>query len=100
MNTKLLAETIGDWGVRMREYEASADQRGAERMRNWLFGAGLALKLLDDPALFEISQRALEAAENGIARNRNVGAGTGDAMGHSRVDSQRENLPTDAEAEQ
>ena len=100
MNTKLLAETIGEWDVRMRGYEASADQRGAERMRNWLFGAGLALQLLDDPALLGIALRALELSANGRIRDSNVGADPSDNMGISGVDSQRTNLPTDVETEQ
>ncbi len=99
MNTKLLADTIDNWIFVLRECDYRNDQLGQERMRNWLFGAGMALLLLDDPALFEISERALEASENGNVRNRNVGAGDDVAMGHSRLDSQRENLPTDVETQ-
>lgn len=99
MSATLLAETIDKWAGYLREIAARSGLPDDEQVRNWLFGAGMALKLLDDPALFEISQRALEAAENGIARNRNVGAGTGDALGHSRMDSQRTHLPTDEETE-
>ena len=95
-----LTETIERWTGYLHESEAADDLQGAERMRSWLFGAGIALRLLDDEALQEISQRALEASKNGIARNRNVGAGTGDVMGNSRMDSQRTHSPTDAEAEQ
>ena len=100
MNMNQLTETIERWTGYLHEREAADDLQGAERMRNWLFGAGISLRLLDDEALQEISQRALEASENGIARNRNVGAGDDGAMGHSRMDSQRENLPTDVETEQ
>ena len=97
MNTEWLAETIIRWDNLLRDFDRRKKHADAERMRGWLFGAGMALLLLDDPALFEISKRALEASKNGNVRNRNVGAGDDGAMGHSRLDSQRENLPTDVE---
>jgi len=60
MSAELVAETIERWVELIREYEAEGNQQGAERMRNWLFGAGLALQLLDDPALIDMALRALE----------------------------------------
>ena len=100
MSAELVAETIERWNELRREYESEANQQGAERMRNWLFGAGLALQLLDDPALLGIALRALEASENEYIRNRTLGAGPGDDMGIGCVDSKRENSPTDVETEQ
>lgn len=97
MSAELVAETIERWDELRRKYEAEAHQQGAERMRNWLFGAGIALQLLGDPALLDTALRALEASENGINRNRTVGAGTGSNMGISGVDSKREGL-ADGEA--
>jgi hypothetical protein len=97
MSAELVAETIERWAELRREYESAAYPQGEERMRNWLFGAGLALQLLDDPALLEIALRALEASENGINRNRTVGADAGDNLGISSVDNQREHL-ADGEA--
>lgn len=88
----ILSDTIDKWAQRVREFDARKDLRAAEQARNWLFGAGMALQLLDDEALLEISKRALEASENGNYLNRTVGADTGDDMGISGVDSQRENL--------
>ena len=99
MKTALLTETIDRWAGYLREIAARSGLPDDEQVRNWLFGAGMALKLLDDPALFEISQRALEASKNETVRNRNVGAGTGDALGRSRMASQRIHLPTDEETE-
>jgi hypothetical protein len=61
-------------------------------MRNWLFGAGIALQLLEDPALLGIALRALELSENGNYLNRTVGAGPGDDMGINGVESQRQDL--------
>jgi len=92
MSAELVAETIERWDELRREYEAEAYQQGAERMRNWLFGAGIALQLLEDPALLGIALRALELSENGNYLNRTVGAGTGSNMGISGVDSQRSDL--------
>ena len=100
MNVNQLSENIDRWADLVREYEAEADQRGAERMRNWLFGAGLALQILDDDDLIGLSKRALEASENEHIRNRTLGAGDDGDLGHSRLDSQRTHSPTDAEAEQ
>ena len=100
MNVNQLSENIDRWADLVREYEAEADQRGAERMRNWLFGAGLALQLLDDPALLGIALRALEESMNEHIRNRTLGAGDDGDLGHSRLDSQRTNLPTDVETGQ
>ena len=97
MSAELVAETIERWDELRREYGAEANQQGAERMRNWLFGAGIALQLLDDPALLGIALRALELSANGRIRDRTVGADPSDDMGISGVDSQRENLPTDVE---
>jgi hypothetical protein len=95
MSAELVAETIERWDELRREYEAEANQQGAERVRNWLLGAGLALQLLDDPALLGIALRALELSANEHNRNRTLGADTGDDMGISGVDSQRTNLPTE-----
>jgi len=92
MSAELVAETIERWNELRREYEAEANQQGAERMRNWLFGAGIALQLLDDPALLGIALRALELSANGRIRDRNVGADPSDNMGISGVDSQRSDL--------
>jgi hypothetical protein len=92
MSAELVAETIERWDELRREYEAEANQQGAERMRNWLFGAGIALQLLDDPALLGIALRALELSANEHNRNRTLGADTGDDMGISGVDSQRRDL--------
>ena len=64
MSRELLEETIDKWAALSREHEAAADQQGAERMRNWLFGAGMALQMLDDESLREIYQRALEESMN------------------------------------
>lgn len=100
MSTELVAETIERWAELRREYEAAADQQGAERMRNWLFGAGMALQMLDDESLREIYQRALEESMNEHNSNRTLGADPGDNLGISGVDSQRTNLPTDVETEQ
>ena len=97
MSTELVAETIERWAELRREYESAAYPQGEERMRNWLFGAGLALQLLDDPALLEIALRALEASENGINRDRNVGVSDDGVMGHGSLDSQRTHSPTDVE---
>ena len=99
MSAELVADTIERWAELRREYQAEPDQRGAERMRNWLFGAGLALQLLDDPALLGIALRALEASTNGHIRNCALGAGDDDALGDSRMDSQRTHLPTDVETQ-
>lgn len=92
MSAELVAETIDRWAERMRGYEAESHQNGAERMRNWLFGAGMALQLLDDPALLSISQRALEESMNEHNHNRTVGADPSDNLGISGVDSQRSDL--------
>ena len=92
MRINLLAETIDKWAALSREYEAAADQQGAERMRNWLFGAGMALQMLDDESLREIYQRALEESMNEHNSNRTLGADPGDDMGISGVDNQRQDL--------
>ena len=93
MSAELVAETIERWDELRREYEAEANQQqGAERMRNWLFGAGIALQLLDDPALLGIALRALELSANGRIRDSNVGADPSDNMGISGADSQRSDL--------
>lgn len=97
MKTALLTETIDRWAGYLRESAARSGRPDDEQVRNWLFGVGLALEMLGDESLLEMSKRALEAAENGIARNRNVGAGDDGALGHSRMDRQRENLPTEVE---
>lgn len=95
MKTALLTETIDRWAGYLRESAARSGRPDDEQVRNWLFGVGLALEMLGDESLLEMSKRALEAAENGIARNRNVGAGPGDVMGNSRMDSQRTHSPTE-----
>ena len=92
MSAELVAETIERWAELTREYEAEGNQQGAERMRNWLFGAGLALQLLDDPALIDMALRALELSANGRIRDSNVGADPSDDMGISGVDSQRSDM--------
>jgi len=92
MSAELVAETIERWDELRREYEAEANQQGAERVRNWLLGAGLALQLLDDPALLGIALRALELSANGRIRDSNVGADPSDNMGISGADSQRSDL--------
>ena len=92
MSINLLAETIDKWIDMVREFDARKDHRAAQQARNWLFGAGLALQILDDEDLLGLSQRALEASENEYIRNRTVGADPGDDLGHSRLDSQREDL--------
>lgn len=92
MSINLLSETIDGWMLKVLECEDQNDRERAEQVRNWLFGAGMALLLLDDPALLYTALRALEASENGINRNRTVGAGPGDNLGISGVDSQREDM--------
>ena len=92
MSINLLSNTIDEWALRVREYQDKKDRELAEQVRNWLFGAGLALQMLGDESLLEISKRALEASENGTVRNRTVGDDPGDDMGHSRLDSQRPDL--------
>ena len=92
MSAELVADTIERWAELRREYQAESDQRGAERMCNWLFGAGLALQLLDDPALLGIALRALEESMNEHNSNRTLGADPGDDMGISGVDNQRQDL--------
>lgn len=92
MSINLLSDTIDKWREMVRELDARKDHRAAEQARNWLFGAGLALQIMDVEALMEMSKRALEASENGNVRNRNVGADPGDNLGISGVDSQREDL--------
>ena len=98
MSTALLAETIDRWAGYLRGSAASSGQPDDEQVRNWLFGFGLALEMLGDESLLGMSKRALEAAENGIARNRNVGAGDDGAMGDSRMDSQRTHSPTEEQS--
>jgi hypothetical protein len=92
MSINLLSDTIDKWREMVRELDARKDHRAAEQARNWLFGAGLALQIMDVEALMEMSKRALEASENEHIRNRTVGAGAGDNMGISGVDNQREDL--------
>ena len=92
MSAELVADTIERWAELRRECQAESDQRGAERMCNWLFGAGLALQLLDDPALLGIALRALEESMNEHISNRTLGADPGDDMGISGVDNQRQDL--------
>ena len=92
MSINLLSDTIDKWREMVREFDARKDQRAAEQARNWLFGAGIALQILDDDNLIGLSKRALEASENEHIRNRTLGAGSGDNMGISGVDNQRENL--------
>ena len=99
MSINLLSDTIDKWREMVREFDARKDHRAAEQARNWLFGAGLALQIMDVEALMEMSKRALEASENGNYLNRTVGAGPGSNMGISGLDSQRIHLPTDEETE-
>lgn len=100
MSINLLSETIDGWMLKVLECEDQNDRERAEQVRNWLFGAGMALLLLDDPALLGIALRALEASTNGHIRNCALGAGDDGDLGHSRLDSQRTNLPTDVETGQ
>ena len=95
MSINLLSDTIDKWIEMVREFEARKDHRAAEQARNWLFGAGMTLQILDDEDLLGLSQRALEASENEHIRNRTVGAGHGDNLGISSVDSQRTHSPTE-----
>ena len=88
----MLSDTIDKWIEMVREFEARKDHRAAEQARNWLFGAGMALQILDDEDLLGLSKRALGASENGNYLNRTVGAGTGSNLGDSSVDNQREDL--------
>ena len=88
----MLSDTIDKWIEMVREFDARKEQRAAQQSRNWLFGAGLALQILDDEDLIGLSKRALEASENEHLRNRTVGAGPGDDMGISSVDNQRQDL--------
>lgn len=88
----ILSETIEKWATLVMEYEAINDHQLAEQVRNWLFGAGLALQILDDDNLTELSKRALEASENEHIRNRILGADPGDNLGISGMDGQREDL--------
>ena len=92
MSINLLSDTIDNWIEMVREFDARKDQRAAQQARNWLFGAGLALQILDDDDLIGLSKRALEASENERISNRTVGADPGDDMGDSGVDSQRQDL--------
>ena len=92
MSINLLSDTIDNRIEMVREFDARKDHRAAQQARNWLFGAGLALQILDDEDLIGLSQRALEASENEHLRNRTVGAGPGDDMGISGVESQRPDL--------
>lgn len=100
MSINLLSDIIDKWVDMVREFDARNDQRAAQQSRNWLFGAGLALQILDDDDLIGLSKRALEASENEHIRNRTLGAGDDGDLGHSRLDSQRTNLPTDVETGQ
>ena len=100
MSIGMLSDTIDKWVDMVREFDARNDQRAAQQSRNWLFGAGLALHIMDDEALIGLSQRALEASENGTVRNRTVGADPSDDMGISSLDSQQIHLPTDVETGQ
>ena len=88
----MLSDTIDKWIEMVREFEARKDHRAAEQARNWLFGAGLALQILDDEDLIGLSQRALEASENERIRNRTVDADPSDNLGISGVDNQRQDL--------
>ena len=97
MSINMLSDTIDKWIDMVREFDARNDQRAAQQSRNWLFGAGMALHLLDDDDLIGLSQRALEASLNEYIRNRTLGAGPGDNLGISGVDSKREGL-ADGEA--
>ena len=92
MSINLLSDTIDKWREMVREFDARKDHRAAEQARNWLFGAGLALQILDAEDLIGLSQRALEASENEHLRNRTLGAGDDGDLGHSRLDSQRPDL--------
>ena len=97
MSINLLSKTIDGWMLQVLECEDQNDRERAEQVRNWLFGAGMALLLLDDPALLYTALRALEASENGINRNRTVGVSDDGVMGHGSLDSQRTHSPTDVE---
>ena len=92
MSINLLSDTIEMWALRVLEYEVENKQGRAEQARNWLFGAGLALQILDDEDLIGLSQRALEASENERISNRTVGADPGSNVGDSGVESQRPDL--------
>ena len=95
MSINMLSDTIDNWVDMVREFDARKDHRAAEQARNWLFGAGMTLQILDDEDLLGLSKRALEASENGNYLNRTVGAGHGDNLGISSVDSQRTHSPTE-----
>ena len=92
MSTELVAETIERWAELRREYESAAYPQGVDRVRNWLFGAGMALQLLDDDKLFGLSRRALEASMNEHISNNTVGAGNSGSVGTGSVESQRPDL--------
>lgn len=72
MSTELVAETIERWAELRREYESAAYPQGVDRVRNWLFGAGMALQLLDDDKLFGLSRRALHAGDSATAAYRST----------------------------
>ena len=95
-----MEETIDRWIALANEYANGKNQRAAEQAKNWLFGASTILLDLGDETLLEMSNKAFEASLNERIRDRNVGAGTGDNLGISGVDSQRDYLPTDVETEQ
>jgi len=99
MSINLLSDTIDKWVEMVREFDARNDQRAAQQARNWLFGAGMALQLMDDDDLFGLSQRALEASENGINRNRTVGAGNSGSVGTGSVESQRQDLADEGDGQ-
>ena len=69
MSAKLLAETIDGWALRAREYGEQNDSESESRIKNWLFGAGLALQLLDDELLLGIAQFALESSMHQHTKN-------------------------------
>ena len=97
MNRRKVEETIDRWIGLANEYANGKNQRAAEQAKNWLFGASTILLDLGDETLLEMSNKAFEASLNEHVRNRTLGAGPGDNLGISGVDSQRENLPTDVE---
>jgi len=100
MSRRQVEETIDRWIALANEYANGKNQRAAEQVKNWLFGASTILLDLGDETLRGISDKAFEASLNEYNSNRTVGAGPGDNLGISGVDSQRTNLPTDVETGQ
>ena len=92
MSRRKVEETIDRWIALANEYANGKNQRAAEQVKNWLFGASTILLDLGDETLLGISGKAFEASLYERMRNRTVGAGPGDNLGISGVDSQREDM--------